>query len=153
MKKALADGILDFIATDHSPAPAEIKELESGNLSKAWGGIAGIQFLLSASWTALKEQMPLEDFIPLLTSQPARFLKIDSKKGKIEVGCDADLVVWHPESSYLVKKEEVFFRHKISPYIGQVLFGEVHQTMVAGETVFENKELTLPHQGTWLKAL
>ena len=40
------DGILDFIVTDPSPAPPEIKELQSGDFSKAWGGIAGLQFSL-----------------------------------------------------------------------------------------------------------
>ncbi|MBC7884922.1 MAG: allantoinase AllB, partial [Saprospiraceae bacterium] len=54
LKKALLTGVLDFITTDHSPAPPSLKETETGNLKKAWGGIAGIQFLLSASWTSLK---------------------------------------------------------------------------------------------------
>lgn len=85
LKKALAEGVLDFITTDHSPAPPAIKELESGNLLKAWGGIAGLQFLLPASWTAIKENISIEKFIPLLTERPAGFLKAE-KKGKLEAG-------------------------------------------------------------------
>ena len=54
LKEALKAGVLDFITTDHSPAPPSIKELDSGDLQKAWGGIAGLQFLLSGSWTALQ---------------------------------------------------------------------------------------------------
>ncbi len=50
--QALADGHIDFIATDHSPAPPELKLLESGNLMKAWGGISSLQFLLPIVWTA-----------------------------------------------------------------------------------------------------
>ena len=49
LKNAFVTGVLDFITTDHSPAPPYIKEIETGNLKKAWGGIAGIQFLLTAS--------------------------------------------------------------------------------------------------------
>ncbi len=64
LKEALAGGTLDFITTDHSPAPPAIKELQSGNLKKAWGGIAGLQFLLPASWTAMKEKISIEKFIP-----------------------------------------------------------------------------------------
>ena len=71
LKEALKTGVLDFITTDHSPAPQSIKEIESGNLQKAWGGIAGIQFLLAASWTSMKEMITLEKFIPLLIEQPA----------------------------------------------------------------------------------
>jgi allantoinase len=75
LKQALKNGVLDFIATDHSPAPPNIKEIESGNLQKAWGGIAGLQFLLPTSWSALKNDMTVEQFIPLLTAHPASFFK------------------------------------------------------------------------------
>jgi allantoinase len=151
LKWALENGILDFIATDHSPAPPEIKELESGNLAKAWGGIAGIQFLLSASWTALKSQLPLEKFIPLITENPARFLKLDYKKGHIKVGYDADLVVWNPEGNFTPKTEDILFRHKVSPYVGQNLFGPVVSTYLSGKQVFNHKKITNFHQGTWLR--
>ncbi|MDB5251391.1 MAG: allantoinase, partial [Flaviaesturariibacter sp.] len=50
LKEALRDGILDFVASDHSPAPPALKEIGSGNLKSAWGGIAGLQLLLPASW-------------------------------------------------------------------------------------------------------
>lgn len=52
--KALVDGTLDFIGSDHSPAPPEIKELGSGNFEKAWGGISGIQFTLQVLNTLRK---------------------------------------------------------------------------------------------------
>lgn len=150
LKKALASGILNFIGTDHSPAPPEIKELESGNLAKAWGGIAGIQFLLSASWTALKSELTLEKFIPLITQNPALFLGLPNK-GKIAPGFDADLVVWQPERTFEVKQEHVLFRHKISPYIGQRLFGSVEATFINGKLVYSPHQINFNHQGTWLK--
>ncbi len=151
LKNALGTGILDFIGTDHSPAPPEIKELESGNLAKAWGGIAGIQFLLSASWTALNHEMTLEKFIPLITENPARFLKIDQRKGFLKPGFDADFVVWNPEKAFEVKPENILFKHRISPYIGKWLYGEIEQTWIAGNQVFEKNKLTDKHLGTWLK--
>ncbi len=138
LKEAFETGVLDFITTDHSPAPPEIKQVESGNFQIGWGGIAGLQFLLPASWTALKEILPLEKFIPLLTENPAKFLKIDHRKGKIEPGFDADLVIWKPNEKELIRKEVVLHRHKISPYIGEELYGCVKQTIVNGVTVYEN---------------
>ena len=138
LKAALANGVLDFITTDHSPAPPSIKEIESGNLQKAWGGIAGIQFLLSASWTALKENMPLEKLIPLLTEHPAKFIDAGNRKGKIAIGYDADLLIWNPDEKKVIGTEDILFRHKISPYIGEKLFGTVIQTIVNGITVYEN---------------
>lgn len=136
LKEALISGTLDFLTTDHSPAPPEIKEIASGNIRKAWGGIAGLQFLLPASWTACREVMSLETFIPLLTSQPAFFLGMNKRKGKIEAGYDADLVVWNPEETFLVTEGEVVHRHRISPYIGEKLFGVVEQTIVNGQLVY-----------------
>ena len=147
LKNALASGVLDFITTDHSPAPPEIKEIETGNLLKAWGGIAGLQFLLPASWTAMKDILSIEDFIPILTSRPAQFLKCN-KKGKIEVGQEADLVIWSPESSFLVEEKDILHRHKLSPYTGEKLYGVVKQTIVGGESVFQlNKSASNLHKG------
>lgn len=139
--EALETGVLDFITTDHSPAPPGIKEIESGNLKNAWGGIAGIQFLLPASWTSLKDSMRLEKFIPLITENPARFLGLEMKKGKIATGYDADLVVWEPEAAHQIKAEEILFRYRISPYIGETLFGRIDQTIVNGMTIFANGKI------------
>ncbi|MFT3911160.1 MAG: allantoinase AllB [Ferruginibacter sp.] len=138
LKEALETGVLDFLATDHSPAPPEVKQVETGNFQTGWGGIAGLQFLLTASWTALRETMPLEKFIPLLTEHPAKFLKLNDRKGKIQVGFDADLVVWKPEDKEIVKESSVLHRHKISPYIGEELYGCIKQTIVGGIPVYNN---------------
>jgi len=149
LKKAFQSGVLDFITTDHSPASPFIKEIESGNLKKAWGGIAGLQFLLPASWTVLKENISLEEFIPLLTSRPAKFIN-EKNKGEIKIGNDADLVIWNPQEKKKVSKEDILFRHKISPYIGEELFGIIHKTIVNGETVFQKGKIINQNKGKWL---
>jgi allantoinase len=150
LKDALANGILDFIATDHSPAPPDIKELQTGDLQKAWGGIAGLQFLLPASWTAMKEKISIEKFIPLLTEHPAKFLQVGGRKGKIAVGFDADLVVWNPAEQFEVRPEDILHRYDCSPYNGQKLFGTTQQTIVNGITVFQNKKLVHKNAGQWV---
>ena len=143
LKKAFANGTLDFITTDHSPAPPDMKEIESGNLQKAWGGIASIQFLLSASWTAMKDEYSLEKFIPLLTENPASFLKVADRKGKIKVGYDADIIIWNPESKEIIKAEDILYRHKISPYIGEELFGIIKKTYINGEVIYSDKKIVI----------
>ena len=137
LKQALKNGVLDFITTDHSPAPPEIKAIATGDLKKAWGGIAGLQFLLPAAWTALKDTLSLEKFIPLLTSGPARFLDLHHRKGQIAVGFDADLVCWDPAESFEINEKDIQHRHKLSPFTGEKLFGQVHRTFVNGEQVFQ----------------
>jgi allantoinase len=142
LKTALKTGLIDFITTDHSPAPPNIKELESGNFQKAWGGIAGLQFLLSASWTALQNHLDLATFIPLLTSQPAQFLGLAHQIGCIKEGYQADLTIWKPEASFLVKEESIEHRHKKTPYLGQELYGKVQEVIVNGKQVFADEKVT-----------
>lgn len=144
---ALKDGTLDFVATDHSPAPPGMKETRSGDFMKAWGGIAGLQFLLPAFWTGAKERgFSLEDVARLLCEHPATFLGL-KQKGRIAPGCDADLVVWDPEASFVVKEEMVQHRHKLTPYVERTLLGVVERTLIAGTPVFKIDILTGPSAG------
>lgn len=149
LKNAFAHGTLDIISSDHSPAPPGIKELESGNFLKAWGGIAGLQFLLSTGWTALKNNLTVDGFIPLLTSKPAAFLGLQNK-GLVEVGKDADLVVWEPDTAFEVNEKMILHRHKASPYLHKKLFGKVLTTIVNGETVFDQNTIITKNSGRWL---
>ena len=150
LKAALVNGVLDFITTDHSPAPPAIKELESGNLQKAWGGIAGLQFLLPAAWTAMKGKISIEKFIPLLTTHPAEFLTQENKKGKLAIGYDADLVVWNPEQRFEVKISDILHRYDCTLYSGKQLYGTIAQTIVNGITVYQKNKIINQNAGQWL---
>ncbi len=145
--EALKDGTLDFVATDHSPAPPEMKATRSGDFMKAWGGIAGLQFLLPAFWTGAKERgFSLEDVSRLLCEHPANFLGL-KEKGRIAPGCDADLVIWDPEASFVVKEEDIQHRHKLTPYAGRTLFGMVDRTVVRGISVLAKGKLDVTVSG------
>ncbi|MDX1479046.1 MAG: allantoinase AllB [Saprospiraceae bacterium] len=141
LKQAVRDGLIDLLATDHSPAPPSLKEMDSGNLIDAWGGIAGIQYLLSAGWTALRDTVTLEAFIPLVTSRPARLAGLHHAKGTLSPGSDADICIWDPNLSYVPTATTAAFRHKISPYFGQSLHGQVIHTFVAGQHVVRHGAL------------
>jgi len=149
LKKAFKSGVLDFVASDHSPSPPHLKEMDSGNLIKAWGGISSLQYLVSSAWTSLKDELSLEEFIPLLTENPAKYLGIQTKKGFIKKGMDADFTIWTPEQSFEVKKIDNQHRHKISPYTGLVLFGKIEATYVNGIAVFNQKILNKT-PGKWI---
>lgn len=132
---ALKTKLIDFIATDHSPAPSSLKEISTGNFEKAWGGIAGLQFSLPAVWTAGQEEdISLQDICKWMCENPARFLQLEKSKGKIEGGFDADLVIWKPEKK--ISFEKIYHRHPETPYAGIPLMGEVQQTIVNGKVVF-----------------
>ncbi|MFN8143250.1 MAG: allantoinase AllB [Bacteroidia bacterium] len=138
---ALKDKTLDFIVTDHSPAPPDIKELESGNLRDAWGGISSLQFSLAIVWTlALRDKTDVAEISRLMSTNVADFLGLKNK-GRLEIGADADIVIWSPEKKLKVSRSNIRFRHPITPYEGQMLSGLVEQTFVRGIKVYDKGSL------------
>lgn len=146
--QALQDRAIDFISTDHSPAPPALKALDSGNFKTAWGGIASLQFSLPVMWTkARAEGASVLDIYDWMSARVAQFLHLEKRKGKIAVGYDADLVVWNPEASFVVEEEHIFHRHKVTPYLEEELYGLVQATYVNGHKVFENGAMVNPNCG------
>ena len=139
--QGLKNGVLDFVVTDHSPAPPEIKEIESGNLKEAWGGISSIQFSLPVVWTvALRDKTPIADVSNWMSRNVADFLGLKNK-GRFEIGADGDVVIWSPEKKLKVSRSNIRFRHPITPYEGQMLSGLVEQTFVRGTKVYDKGSL------------
>ena len=81
-----------------------------------------------------------------LSSNPAKFLKL-TNKGKISIGADADFFIWDSGRQQIIDESQIFHRHKISPYANKLLMGEVLQTYLAGELIYENKKLIKAHLG------
>ncbi len=135
--QALKDGLIDFVATDHSPATPSLKETGSGDFMKAWGGIASIQFALPVLWTAAKKRnCTFGDIAKWLCENPAKLAGLQNQKGKIEKGFDADLIVVDDKRTFTVDEACCRHKHKISPYMGEVLSGVVEQTYLNGEKVY-----------------
>src|SRR5690349_607873 len=131
--EGLADGTIDFIVSDHSPCPGEMKLRESGDFMKAWGGIASLQLRLPVVWTeARRRGFSLEDVTRWLCANPARQVSFAPQKGSIVVGSDADLVIWNPDHQFKVAASSLYHRHKITPYDGEVLHGVVQKTFLRG---------------------
>lgn len=134
--QALAEGEIDLIATDHSPCPPEMKSLEAGRFDEAWGGISSLQLSLPIVWTeASRRGHALSDVVRWMSEAPAKLLRLPkgkSKKPGICVGADANLVIFDPEATFMVKGEELEHRHPITPYEGRELRGVVKQTYLRG---------------------
>ena len=83
----------------------------------------------------------------LMSENVAVFLNLDKKKGKIQKGMDADLMIWKPEEPFTVDQTKVHYRHKISPYHGQQLYGIVQTTILNGSVVYDNGNFLSLRQG------
>ena len=150
----LREGVLDLIATDHSPCPPEMKKLEAGDFRGAWGGIASLQLSLPAVWTAARERgftlAHVAEIAEWLCAAPARLAGLGDRKGRIAPGFDADLVVWDPEASFTVDPRKLHHRHPLTPYAGRTLFGVVERTLLRGETVYDTGQFPAPPAGKLL---
>jgi allantoinase len=135
----LRDGTIGLIVSDHSPCPGEMKLRESGDFMKAWGGIASLQLRLPVVWTeARRRGFSLLDLTRWLCTNPARQISFETRKGSISAGCDADIVIWNPDSQFPVTPSALHHRHKITPYAGEVLSGVVQQTFLRGRKIHDD---------------
>ncbi|MEO5890771.1 MAG: allantoinase AllB [Ferruginibacter sp.] len=136
--EALKNGIIDFVATDHSPATPDLKEIESGNFIKAWGGIASLQFALPVLWTAARKRNgSFNDVVKWLCENPAKLIGKEASKGRIAKGYDADLVVIDEAEMFTVGENIIHHKHKITPYLDEQLYGVVQQTYLGGKLVYD----------------
>eukprot|EP01025_Chloroclados_australasicus_P053651 TRINITY_DN6332_c0_g3_i5.p1 TRINITY_DN6332_c0_g3~~TRINITY_DN6332_c0_g3_i5.p1 ORF type:complete len:328 (+),score=29.30 TRINITY_DN6332_c0_g3_i5:124-984(+) len=144
--KGIEDGFISMVSSDHSPAPLSMKELQSGDFIKAWGGISGIQYLLPATWTSIKSKFTNLDSnaLLILTSQllsvaPSKLIGKEQQKGIISESYDADLVVWDPKGITDTSQEACYHKHKLSPYRDLEMLGRVKATFVEGRQVFQER--------------
>ncbi len=138
---ALGEGVIDLIATDHSPSPASMKLKDTGDFSRAWGGISSLQLGLPAVWTSARQRgYSLRHMAQWMCHAPAELAGLAKRKGEIAVGRDADLVVWNPEASFRVEPEGLFHRHKLTPYARKELCGVVETTFLRGQVVYAQGE-------------
>lgn len=143
--QGLAEGTIEMIVSDHSPCPGGMKLRESGDFLAAWGGIASLQLRLPVVWTeARRRGFSLAEVAKWLCENPARQVRLESRKGSIAVGHDADLVIWNPEREFVVDAGLLQHRHKITPYQGETLRGVVEMTFLRGRKIYDGDIVSPP---------
>ena len=144
----LQEGIIDIVASDHSPAPPGMK---AGNFFQAWGGIAGVQSTLAVLLDP-RHALPLERIASLLAAEPARRFRIPHR-GRLAPGNLADLVLVDLAASYALEAEGLLQRHRLSPYAGNRFRGIVRRTIRRGETIFAEGAIRAASRGALVRPL
>ena len=137
--RGVETGVIDCVVSDHSPCPPELKSFETGDFGQAWGGIASLQLGLSAVWTVARRRgRALDDVARWMAAAPAAVAGLPAK-GRLAVGCDADLVAFDPDAAYVVDAARLQHRHPVTPYAGRTLTGRVQQTWLRGTALLDAK--------------
>ena len=82
-----------------------------------------------------------------LCENPAKLIGKENSKGKIKKGFDADMIVVDDEKMFTVNEACCHHKHKVSPYIGETLYGVIEQTYLGGEKVYDNGKFVTDKKG------
>ncbi len=133
----LMNGTLDYVASDHAPAPASQKNTDS-----AWTDYSGIPgtgtlfpYLYSEGF--IKRKMSLNRFLEITAENASKRFGIFDRKGAIKVGKDADLIFVDPKQNWRVKGTDFYSKGKITPFDDMIFTGKVMKTMVRGNMVYD----------------
>ncbi|WP_019241907.1 MULTISPECIES: allantoinase AllB [Bacillus] len=139
--KALEEGKVDILTSDHSPCPPNMKESVTNNIFEVWGGISGCQNNVDLMFdeAVKKRNISVVDFVSMIATKPAEIFHLDAK-GSIELSKDADIILLDPNETYTVQAENLYYRHKHSPYVGRTINCRVTKTFVRGHLVFDSVE-------------
>ncbi len=133
IKEALAQGVIDAIATDHAPHGIVDKEVE---FDQAAFGIIGFETALPLSLRLVAEGcLTLPQMVALFTSKPARVFALPA--GTLQVGVNADVTIFDPEKVWTLSDETIVSKSKNSPFLGESLKGRVVRTYVGGDLKYK----------------
>lgn len=136
--EALRDGTIDLISTDHAPHTREEKEPGWTDGWKAHTGTPSTQFYVPLFLdAAYRGRISLERLVELIATAPARRFGLE-RKGRIEVGFDADIAIVDLESELEIRDDIVLSKIGYTPYAGKRVHGVIDTTLVRGRVVYRD---------------
>ncbi len=123
--KAVKDGTLDCIATDHAPHTIEEKE---ATFEIAPFGMIGLESCFGAVNKVL--DMPLKELLKLLTVNPRRIMGFDNDL--FTIGCPAELTILDPDQEWIFKEQNIYSKSRNTPFFGEKLKGKIRFTISKG---------------------
>ena len=146
--EALRGDVLDSVASDHSPHTLEEK---SGDVWEASSGFIGVETLFPLMLdAALRGEIEIEKLSRVLALNPAKIFGLYPKKGAIIVGGDGDLVLVDPKAETRIDSRKLHSKHKLTPYDGMILRGKIRYTVLRGEVVAVDGEITGKPRGRFI---
>lgn len=139
--QGLVSGEISYVATDHA-AGQWPEEKQTGSIWSDYGGVPGVEISLPYLYSegVAKGRITLQRLVELMASAPARFFGVESRKGQLKVGLDADFVVFGDAETWTVRAAELHNLNRYTPHEGQELTGRVLATYVRGQLAFDRRQ-------------
>lgn len=155
--KAICDGVLkgefQVVATDHCAFTREQK-LSSSDCRFIFPGIPGTEELLLLLNTFKDEHssMDIKDVVRLVSANPARLFGIYPQKGSLEIGTDADIIIFDPSKRWTLEDDNVHSASHYTPYRGFGVHGKVRTTILRGKVIMDDgKYYGVPGEGKFIR--
>ena len=140
--KAVNEGVIDVIASDHAPYPKEDKEKGWENIFDAPSGGVGVETSLPLMLDCVnRDLLKLERLVEITSTNPAKILRLHPRKGALLPGADADLVIVNMKRDFEIKGESLHSKQKTTAFEGYRGRGQPLMTIVRGEIVMEEGEV------------
>lgn len=140
--RRLLMGEIDFIGSDHSPHSAETKRPGVENIFSCWYGAPGVETMLPVMHDAVRRRAAdLAALVRWHAEAPARAYGLYPRKGALQVGSDADLVIWDPERQETIRGERQHGRSGYTLYEGRQVTGWPVMSLIRGQVVLDDGEL------------
>lgn len=139
----LQTGILDTTATDHCPFDKRQKRMGFGDFTKIPNGCTGVEERLPVLWTTGVNTGKLSKtkFVEVTSTKTAKIFGLYPRKGVIQVGSDADIVVWNPDAKHTFSAKTHHSRIDMSVFEGFECVGMPETCLVRGNVLFEDKKV------------
>ena len=139
----IARGTIHVVATDHVAYTREEKLDPTQNVAQHRAGMSNLQVMLPMLFSdgVQSGRIPLERFVEVSSTNPAKLFGLYPRKGIIAVGSDADLVLWNPDETRTIRDEDMFSGSGYSVHAGRVITGWPTLTMRRGEIVYRDGEV------------
>jgi len=142
--QGLADGVISVVTSDHATYLVEEKERHRDQPWLIPSGGPGVQTLLPMMMTAaLEGRLSVEQVVRLVSAEPARLFGLESRKGTIEPGLDADVCIYDPRPQTVMSRDKMFSKARDVDklYEGMPLQGEVVTTVSAGRVAYGDGQI------------
>lgn len=136
----LVDGRIDCVATDH--APHSLEEQETDSIWEAASGLLGVETLFNLVFDLVADgRLTLSRFVEVVSERPAEIIRLDDRKGRLQPGKHADLIVVDPQREVILSEDHLHSKHPVSVYDGRRCRGAIRSVFVRGRQVVANGQL------------